>query len=745
MDLVTHALSGLAIGAVGAAYGGSPREQLPLMLIGAAAAVMPDLDALVGLRSKLAAWRHHRVLLHGMPTLPLQGLALYLLARALHAEPLPPGVLALTIAGGLLAHLLLDTVTSFGTVLGYPFTRRRFSTHSHFIIDPVVLGSLALGLALDRPALGLGVATAWLGVGVAVRHRLMQVMQRTVRGMGWDATDLLVEPGPLAPLRWLVVVPRGSEASAVATVSWRGQMLSGWSDIGWQCGSDIRAQALRMPLVQAFLATADRPHWEVIEASPQRTVLILGDLKWRIFPPFRPMAFMVRVGDGADASAAKTKQSADQALQMPLWWRGPPASSPLVAACEPGAVNARDDTTEGIHLEEGDASRRAVIVTTAAPPWYTGTSLNALHRAKALARKGWQVQLLFPWLTPDDQVAVYPAGLRFSSTREQADWIGQSFETGTVHVRFYPARWRPRWRSIFPAGALAQHLPPCELLILEEPEHLALFQPWIKIKQQTHAGTVLGILHTNYSFYLGASAPWLRQAWIQTAISGYLSQLARRNCDRVIRLSEAVQGPADALVAAVNGVDARYLAPSTQEDSEGLYFIGKLIWEKGWREMIELLGKTSGQSLHVFGSGDAACVGDIQAMAASHSVKLVMHGPSHAPWEDLRPFKIFVNCSRSEVLCTATAEALAMGKFALVPHHPSNNFFAQHPNCFLYDSPQSFIRLLAHAMKSLPAKEGGSALFSWDAATSRLLASLRDPLRSSAWKPPCPLKRPAQH
>ena len=721
MDFVTHALSGLAIGAVGAAYGGSPREQLPLMLIGAAAAVMPDLDALVGLRSKLAAWRHHRVLLHGLPTLPLQGLALYLLAQALLAEPPTTSVLALTIAGGLLAHLLLDTVTSFGTVLGYPFTRHRFSTHSHFIIDPVVLGSLALGLALDRPALGLGVATAWLGVGVAVRHRLMQVLQRTVRGMGWDATDLLVEPGPLAPLRWLVVVPRGSEASAVATVSWRGQMLSDWSDIGWQCGSDIRAQALRMPLVQAFLATADRPHWEVIEATPQGTVLVLEDLKWRIFPPFRPMAFMVRVGDGADASAAKPKHSVDDALQMPLWWRGPSACSPFVAACEPGAVNARDDTTEVIHLEDGHATRRAVIVTTAAPPWYTGTSLNALHRAKALARQGWQVQLLFPWLIPDDQVAVYPAGLRFSSTREQSDWIGQSFETGTVHVGFYPARWRPRWRSIFPAGSLEQRLPPCELLILEEPEHLALFQPWMKIKQQAQAGTVLGILHTNYSFYLGASAPWLRKAWIQAAISGYLSQLARRNCDRVIRLSEAVQGPEDAPVAAVNGVDARYLAPSTQEDSEGLYFIGKLIWEKGWREMIELLGKTSGQSLHVFGSGDAACVSDIQALAASQCVNLVMHGPSHAPWEDLRPFKVFINCSRSEVLCTGTAEALAMGKFALIPRHPSNVFFEEHPNCLVYESPNDFSRLLMLAMEAPPRPFPIAQVYSWEAATDRLL------------------------
>jgi digalactosyldiacylglycerol synthase len=437
------------------------------------------------------------------------------------------------------------------------------------------------------------------------------------------------------------------------------------------------------------------------------------------------MAFMVRVGEGADASAAKTKQSADEALQMPLWWRGPPASSPLVAVCETGTANARDDTKEVRHLEEGDASRRAVIVTTAAPPWYTGTSLNALHRAKALARQGWQVQLLFPWLTPDDQVAVYPAGLRFSSTREQADWIGQSFETGTVHVRFYPARWRPRWRSIFPAGALAQHLPPCELLILEEPEHLALFQPWIKIKQQTHAATVLGILHTNYSFYLGASAPWLRQAWIQAAISGYLSQLARRNCDQVIRLSEAVQGPAEALVAAVNGVDARYLAPGTQEDSEGLYFIGKLIWEKGWREMIELLGKTSGKTLHVFGSGEAACVDAIQELAASHSVTLVMHGPSHVPWEDLRPFKTFVNCSRSEVLCTSTAEALAMGKFALIPRHPSNAFFEEHPNCLVYESPSEFSRLLMFAMEAPLRPSPVAQVFSWEAATDRLLEVMK--------------------
>lgn len=735
MDLVTHALSGLAIGAVGAAYGGNPREQWPLMLAGAAAAVAPDLDALVGLRSKLAAWRYHRILLHGLPTLPLQVLALYLLAQALLAEPPPPGVLALTIAGGLLAHLILDTATSFGTVLGYPFSRRRFSTHSHFIIDPVVLGALALGLALDRPAYGLGVAAAWLALGVAVRYRLSRTMRRAVQALGWDATGMLIEPGPLAPLRWLVVVRRGPEASALATVSWRGQVLSPWQDIRWQCHRGVREQALRIPLVQAFLETAHSPHWEWIETRPQGSVLVLEDLKWRVVPPFRPLAFVVRMADSAAPSPdLVTAPPADQALQMPLWWRGPGPGSALsrmdTDAEDRGCTS--DDATDIPPLPAEGKPRRAVIVTTAAPPWYTGTALNALHRAKALDRQGWEVQLVFPWLAPDAQAQVYPSGLRFASPGEQAQWIRQAFESSSVQVCFYPARWSARWRSIFPAGPLAPHLTACDLLVLEEPEHLALFQPWMKIKQQAQAGTVVGILHTNYALYLGEVAPWFRLHWVQSAFKAYLGAMASRNCDRVIRLSAAVDGPRDAEVAAVNGVGEPYLGAVTDDAMEGCYFIGKLTWEKGWEEMLALLASAPEQGLHVFGAGNAARVADIAALAHRHKVRLVMHGPSHAPWHDLRPYKIFINCSRSEVLCTATAEALAMGKFALVPRHPSNAFFEQHPNCLVYDNPEGFQKLLAHAMATPPEREDSRPLFSWDAATSRLFATLGRQLESDA-------------
>ena len=57
----------------------------------------------------------------------------------------------------------------------------------------------------------------------------------------------------------------------------------------------------------------------------------------------------------------------------------------------------------------------------------------------------------------------------------------------------------------------------------------------------------------------------------------------------------------------------------------------------------------------------------------------------HALLRDM-PYKIFLNTSVTEVLCTTTAEALAMGMFVIILHHPSNTFFSQFPNCLTYKS-----------------------------------------------------------
>jgi hypothetical protein len=88
-------------------------------------------------------------------------------------------------------------------------------------------------------------------------------------------------------------------------------------------------------------------------------------------------------------------------------------------------------------------------------------------------------------------------------------------------------------------------------------------------------------------------------------------------------------------------------------------------------------------------------------------------------------YRIFLNPSISEVLCTTTAEALAMGKYAIIPVHPSNTFFLQFPNCLAYRNKFEFVANLRWALTHdpEPLTEAQARQFTWEAATERLMAA----------------------
>jgi hypothetical protein len=154
------------------------------------------------------------------------------------------------------------------------------------------------------------------------------------------------------------------------------------------------------------------------------------------------------------------------------------------------------------NLFPGSNNRRTIwIVTTAALPWRTGTSVNPLWRAVYLAQDGHKVTLLIPWL--DDIAArkklygsqnFFPGG-----SNEQREWLFANYiskykeekqlvsENFNIQIQFWNGTYQESFGSIFPIEDLCSLIPSeeADVAILEEPEHLNWFRV---IHSSTYSG-----------------------------------------------------------------------------------------------------------------------------------------------------------------------------------------------------------------------------------------------------------------
>ena len=393
------------------------------------------------------------------------------------------------------------------------------------------------------------------------------------------------------------------------------------------------------------------------------------------------------------------------------------------------------------HLEHAKPS--VTIVTTAALPWKTGTAVNALLRAAYLAAAGYPVTLCLPWIHPDEQKAIFPAGLTFDEPAEQElamlKWLAaRDGEGAPFQISWYPARYDHARGSILPLGDATKWLGTGrkDLCVLEEPEHLTWYhggRNWRRCFK-----LVVGVVHTNYISYAKMYQP--ENVGIVRMINNLV---CRAYTDRIVKLSDCLQALPRAAVCNVHGVRSEFVETGRQMAaqaakeapafSEGAYFIGKVLWAKGHRLLIEYLKDEPPASagaprtrVDIYGTGED--LPEVEAAAEAESLNLRFCGGRDHADASLHAYKVFVNPSQTEVLSTTTAEALAMGKFVIIERNPSNEFFYGFSNVRTYSSPEEFRAALREALAGTPAplSEEESHALSWAGGTERFVRSVAD-------------------
>nr|CRH05956.1 putative GT4 : related to digalactosyldiacylglycerol synthase [Candidatus Magnetococcus massalia] len=360
------------------------------------------------------------------------------------------------------------------------------------------------------------------------------------------------------------------------------------------------------------------------------------------------------------------------------------------------------------------------IVTTASLPWRTGTAILALFRAYHLAQRGLDVTLYIPWIPKQQQSQLFGEDQLFDHHWEQEAYLrGQlpDFHGDNLQFVFYPARYFAALGSILPSAPIAPQLCRCDWLILEEPEHLNWKHPWNRYRDR--AKRVTGIVLTNYRFFIRQAVPAITLIpWLMARYNRWLMQ---HHCDELLLLGEGFPAMEKAQPFVSSGVPAAFFAQQKVEQlRQGVYFIGKIIWEKGFRELVDLLCNSEVNQMDIYGLGKDQQA--IRAYAKGQKITFNFKGATLNPAEELAPYKLFINTSRSECHCSTTAEALAHGKFVLIPDCASNESFRRFKNALLYTSAENFQIKLSHAMAHQPEEDDQLTFLSWQAATDRLLA-----------------------
>jgi inner membrane protein len=205
VDAITQGLLGAAAGQ--AVFGGKVKRA---GLIGAVGGLIPDLDVLIRSSSDpLLAIEFHRQFTHSLIFIPIGGLiaALPWILRKRHRPQVKAIVGAATV--GYATHAPLDSCTTYGTQLFWPFSDFRVGWDWISIVDPIFTLALLIGVTIaalkavpNAARVALAFCALYMGLGALQHERAMAVQEKIAGTRGHQRDRAEVFPTIANQLVW---------------------------------------------------------------------------------------------------------------------------------------------------------------------------------------------------------------------------------------------------------------------------------------------------------------------------------------------------------------------------------------------------------------------------------------------------------------------------------------------------------------------------------------------------------------
>ena len=206
MDSLTHTLTGLAIAKAvdGERIGGWGS------VAGLAMGFFPDTDFILGLFNRRFYLEYHRDFTHSLILLPFYALFFSWILVKISKRPYFWSFYRICLLV-LLSHVVLDLLTSYGTMIFSPFFEHRYAWDLIFIVDVIFSGIIVIPLLASflwkRKARWLCrgsfmVLTAYI-LFCGVQHgRALNLTETFAKTLNVEIVEIASLPQPLSPFRW---------------------------------------------------------------------------------------------------------------------------------------------------------------------------------------------------------------------------------------------------------------------------------------------------------------------------------------------------------------------------------------------------------------------------------------------------------------------------------------------------------------------------------------------------------------